>query len=136
MDDDARSAGPRATFLPTQQGWGTVADARARKSILDDRQSAAGATVGMDATIPAGRVVVVIDVIRAFTTAAVAFERGVTEIACVPSTEAARDLRRRHPGSLLAGEVNGLRPAGFDFGNSPYELYELSSARPGSAAGA
>ncbi|GIG00436.1 putative 2-phosphosulfolactate phosphatase [Catellatospora citrea] len=78
--------------------------------------------VGMDAEIPAGGIVVVIDVIRAFTTAAVAFERGVTEIACAPSAEIGRGLRRLHPDRLLIGEVNGLKPADFDFGNSPFEM--------------
>lgn len=79
-------------------------------------------TVGMDAEIPSGRIVVVIDLIRAFTTAAVAFERGVTEIACAPSAEVGRGLRRRHPDRLLIGETNGLKPADFDFGNSPFEM--------------
>jgi len=76
----------------------------------------------MDAEIPPHRVVVVIDVIRAFTTAALAFERGAAGIACAPSAAAARDLRRRHPDRLLAGEVNGLRPTDFDLGNSPAEI--------------
>jgi 2-phosphosulfolactate phosphatase len=76
----------------------------------------------MDAEIPPGRVVVVIDVIRAFTTAAIAFERGATEIACAPSVEVGRDLRRLHPDHLLVGETNGLKPADFDFGNSPFEM--------------
>ncbi|MFB9180122.1 2-phosphosulfolactate phosphatase [Dactylosporangium sucinum] len=76
----------------------------------------------MDAEVPAGTVVVVIDVIRAFTTAAVAFERGVPGIACVPSAEAGRALRRRHPSRLLGGENGGLTPADFDFGNSPFEM--------------
>jgi 2-phosphosulfolactate phosphatase len=76
----------------------------------------------MDAAIPSGRVVVVIDVIRAFTTAAVAFGRGVTEIACAPSVEIGRDLRWLHPNRLLVGETNGLKPADFDFGNSPFEM--------------
>jgi 2-phosphosulfolactate phosphatase len=40
-------------------------------------------TVGMDADVPGWRVVVVIDVIRAFATAAVAFERGAVDIVCV-----------------------------------------------------
>jgi len=48
--------------------------------------------VGMDAEIPTGAIVVVIDVIRAFTTAAVAFELGVTEVACAPSAEVGRGL--------------------------------------------
>lgn len=78
--------------------------------------------VSMDARIPAGTVVVVIDVIRAFTTAAVAFERGAAEIVCVPSVAAGRDLRRVHPDRLLVGESGGLKPADFDFGNSPFEM--------------
>lgn len=76
----------------------------------------------MDATVPAGTVVIVIDVIRAFTTAAVAFERGATEIVCAPSVAAGRDLRRLHPDHLLVGETGGLKPADFDFGNSPFEM--------------
>lgn len=78
--------------------------------------------VGVDAEVPSGAVVIVIDVIRAFTTAAVAFERGVTEIVCAPSVEAGRELRRLHPDCLLVGETNGLMPADFDFGNSPFEM--------------
>ncbi|GIE37021.1 putative 2-phosphosulfolactate phosphatase [Actinoplanes italicus] len=78
--------------------------------------------IGMQELIPAGRVVVVIDVIRAFTTAAIAFERGVTDIACAPTPEAGRELRRRYPERLLAGEIRGLKPADFDIGNSPYEM--------------
>jgi 2-phosphosulfolactate phosphatase len=76
----------------------------------------------MDAEIPAHTVVVVIDVIRAFTTAAIAFERGATEIACAPSVEVGRGLRRLHPDRLLVGETGGLKPADFDFGNSPSEM--------------
>jgi 2-phosphosulfolactate phosphatase len=76
----------------------------------------------MDAEIPSGNVVVVIDVIRAFTTAAVAFERGALEIACAPSLAAGRALRRRMPDHLLVGESRGLKPADYDFGNSPFEM--------------
>ncbi|MFI5489645.1 2-phosphosulfolactate phosphatase [Micromonospora echinaurantiaca] len=78
--------------------------------------------VGMDAEILPGRVVVVIDVIRAFTTAAVAFERGVTEIACAPSVEVGRALHRLLPDRLLVGETNGLKPVDFNVGNSPFEM--------------
>ncbi|SNY59631.1 2-phosphosulfolactate phosphatase [Paractinoplanes atraurantiacus] len=76
----------------------------------------------MDAEVAPGSVVVVIDVIRAFTTAAVAFERGATEITCVGSADAGRKLRRVRPERLLAGEVGGLKPADFDYGNSPLEM--------------
>ena len=78
--------------------------------------------VGMDAEVPAGTVVVVIDVIRAFTTAAVAFERGAVELTCVGSADAGRELRRLHPDRLLIGETGGLKPADFDLGNSPLEM--------------
>ncbi|MBM2619704.1 2-phosphosulfolactate phosphatase [Actinoplanes sp. LDG1-06] len=78
--------------------------------------------IDMDAEVPAGAVVVVIDVIRAFTTAAVAFESGAADIACVSSVDAAREFRKRHPERLLAGETGGLKPPGFDFGNSPAEM--------------
>ncbi len=62
-------------------------------------------------------VAVVIDVIRAFTTAAAAFAAGAATIRCVESLELARELRTA--GVVLMGEERGSRPEGFDFGNSP-----------------
>jgi 2-phosphosulfolactate phosphatase len=68
-------------------------------------------------------VVVVIDVIRATTTLAVLFDRGCARVLVADDIPAARVFAARHPGAyLLAGEVGGLRPPGFDFGNSPLEL--------------
>jgi 2-phosphosulfolactate phosphatase len=64
-------------------------------------------------------VVVVIDVIRAFTNAAFAFSRGAKEIYPVSGVEEALQLKTQIPNSLACGEVGGLPPAGFDFGNSP-----------------
>ncbi|HSG66484.1 MAG TPA: 2-phosphosulfolactate phosphatase, partial [Gammaproteobacteria bacterium] len=64
-------------------------------------------------------VVVVIDVLRAFTTAAFAFERGAREIVLVATVDEAFALRGRIPGSLLIGEVGGLPIDGFDLPNSP-----------------
>ena len=69
--------------------------------------------------------VVIIDVFRAFTTAAIAFDRGAREIVLVAEVEEALDLRRRGIGDLLMGEVDGKRPDGFDFGNSPYEISQV-----------
>jgi 2-phosphosulfolactate phosphatase len=66
--------------------------------------------------------VVVIDVLRAFSTAAYAFAAGAAEILLVSEVEQARELRRRFPHALTMGEVNGLPIPGFDFGNSPSEL--------------
>ena len=69
--------------------------------------------------------VVIIDVFRAFTTGAIAFDRGAKEIILVAEVEDALDLRRRGIGDLLMGEVDGKRPDGFDFGNSPYEISQV-----------
>ena len=66
--------------------------------------------------------VVIIDVFRAFTTAAVAFSRGAAKIVLTAEVGEALELRARGVGELCMGEVDGMRPEGFDFGNSPYEL--------------
>jgi 2-phosphosulfolactate phosphatase len=64
-------------------------------------------------------IVVVIDVIRAFSTAAYAFERGAQTIFLTDTPESAFALRSRFPDALLMGEIGGSPIAGFDFGNSP-----------------
>ncbi len=77
---------------------------------------AAGAT-------PAGGVYIVVDVIRATTTLCAFFERGARRVLVAPGIEDARSARDRlgvH--HLLAGEVGGARPPGFDLGNAPSEL--------------
>jgi 2-phosphosulfolactate phosphatase len=66
--------------------------------------------------------VVVIDVIRAFTTAAFAFAAGARDIVLTGEVDEALELRARFPGALAMGEVGGLRIPGFDFGNSPADL--------------
>lgn len=63
--------------------------------------------------------VVVIDVLRAFSTAAYAFAAGAAAIRLAGTVEEALALRAAAPGSLLMGEVDGLPVPGFDFGNSP-----------------
>ena len=66
----------------------------------------------------------VIDVFRAFTTAAIAFDRGAERITLVAEVEEALEIRRQNPAiaDILMGEVDGKRPEGFDHGNSPYEV--------------
>lgn len=66
--------------------------------------------------------VVVIDVLRAFTTECFAFQSGAEQILLAGTVEEALALRTRFPGSLVMGEVDGLPVAGFDFGNSPSQL--------------
>ena len=70
-------------------------------------------------------VVVVIDVLRAFSNAAYAFSRGAKEIYPVGGVEEALKFKAGTPNSLAAGEVGGLPPEGFDFGNSPTQTKEL-----------
>ena len=72
--------------------------------------------------------VVIIDVFRAFTTAAIAFDRGATEIVLVAEIDEALELHRRGVGDLLMGEVGGARPDGFDYGNSPHEISQANVA--------
>jgi 2-phosphosulfolactate phosphatase len=67
--------------------------------------------------------VVVIDVIRAFTTAAFAFAAGAQEIIPVNTIQEALSLRERFPEALVMGaDKDRFPPAGFDFGNSPAAL--------------
>jgi 2-phosphosulfolactate phosphatase len=66
--------------------------------------------------------VVVIDVIRAFTTAAFAFAAGARDVVLTGEVDEALALRARFPGALAMGEVGGLKIPGFDFGNSPADL--------------
>lgn len=63
-------------------------------------------------------VVIVIDVIRAFTNAAFAFSKGAKEIYPVSKVKEALQLKAQIPDSLACGEDGGLPPEGFDFGNS------------------
>ena len=65
---------------------------------------------------------IIIDVFRAFTTAAIAFDRGVERIILVAEVEEALSLQRQGVGDILMGEVGGAKPDGFDFGNSPHEI--------------
>ncbi len=66
--------------------------------------------------------VVIIDVFRAFTTAAVMLANGADRIIMVGSVEEAVGLRADGIGQVCVGEVDGLAPAAFDFGNSPYAV--------------
>jgi 2-phosphosulfolactate phosphatase len=79
----------------------------------------------LDSCHTATGLVVVIDVVRAFTTAAVAFSRGALKIYPVGTVEQALEIKAHNPGSLVSGEVGGVPPQGFDFGNSPTHIDTL-----------
>lgn len=70
-------------------------------------------------------VVAVIDVFRAFTTAAIALANGADRIVMVSTVEEARALRDAGIGQVCMGEVRGRAPEEFDFGNSPFEISEV-----------
>lgn len=71
-------------------------------------------------------VCIVIDVLRAFTTAAFAFASGAQEIIFVSSPEEAFLKKQKDPSLLLMGEKEGLCIEGFHFGNSPSQLKNAS----------
>ena len=72
----------------------------------------------------ASGLVIVIDVLRAFTTAAYAFGTGAESITLVSGVEEALALKGQIPNALVMGEVHGQPPDGFDFGNSPTEMVQ------------
>jgi 2-phosphosulfolactate phosphatase len=73
-------------------------------------------------------VAIIIDVLRAFSCAALMFRYGITELVLVRTPDEALAYRDRHPGSLAAGEVKGEMVKGFDLGNSPRDIVEKGPA--------
>lgn len=73
--------------------------------------------------LPAADCYLVIDALRATTTIATLFARGLARLTAVSTLDAGRSLRSSSV--LLFGEQGGLRPEGFDYGNSPVEAAEL-----------
>jgi 2-phosphosulfolactate phosphatase len=67
-------------------------------------------------------VVVVIDVLRAFSCSALMFHYGIRDLALVKAPREALGFRERDPDYLVAGEVKGVRVEGFDLGNSPADI--------------
>ena len=69
-----------------------------------------------------GHICVVIDILRATTTIQAAIEAGARSVWACGELETARNLKTGHPQLILAGERGGIRPEGFDLGNSPLEF--------------
>lgn len=78
---------------------------------------------------PDADAVVVIDVLRAFSTAAVAIARGAVEIYPVLDAAEAFARRERDPGLVLMGEADCRPIPGFDLGNSPVDAAAFDFAR-------
>jgi|GEM_PF-121637 2-phosphosulfolactate phosphatase len=95
-----------------------------------------------NATPPETTAYIVVDVIRATTTLSVLFDRGCKEVLLAATLDEARRVTAsmrtaasltndaglatpEQSAVLLAGELDGLAPPGFDFGNSPAEFITL-----------
>lgn len=65
---------------------------------------------------------VVIDVLRAFTTAAYAFAAGAKEIVLVSTAEEAFRMHQEDNSLILMGEREGRPISGFHYGNSPDDI--------------
>lgn len=70
-------------------------------------------------------VVVIIDVLRAFTTDAYIANNGAKQIIPVGTVEEAFRIKKDHPDYILIGERNGIKIEGFDYGNSPAEVSKI-----------
>lgn len=68
-----------------------------------------------------GKVVVVIDVLRATTTMTVALDQGASAVIPVETIEECLSYKDK-PDFILAGERGGQKVDGFSFGNSPFEF--------------
>jgi 2-phosphosulfolactate phosphatase len=78
--------------------------------------------LGIDGARSATGVVVVIDVMRAFTLSAYALAGGARECLLVPTVEEARELAAATPGSIVSAEVDGLPVPGIAISNSPTQI--------------
>jgi len=68
---------------------------------------------------------VIVDVFRAFTSAAFAVAAGAREIVLVSDHEEALAMKRADPKLFLVGEIGGRPIPGFDVGNSPSAIERL-----------
>jgi 2-phosphosulfolactate phosphatase len=69
----------------------------------------------------------VVDALRATTMVATLLHHGATAVIAAEAESVARALARER-GALLAGEVGGVPPAGFDLGNSPASVQTAAVA--------
>ncbi|NCN58840.1 hypothetical protein COW99_03575 [Candidatus Roizmanbacteria bacterium CG22_combo_CG10-13_8_21_14_all_38_20] len=69
--------------------------------------------------------VVVIDVLRAFTTSCFIINNNARQLIAVDDSETALKLKKKYPEYILIGERKGIKPEGFDHGNSPHEIKDI-----------
>jgi 2-phosphosulfolactate phosphatase len=83
---------------------------------------------GVEGAREARGVVVVIDVLRAFTVSAYALAGGAREVVYVADLERAREVAAGIPGAVLCAEVDGLPVAGVPISNSPTMIAAVDMA--------
>jgi len=77
---------------------------------------------GLEGAREAVGTAVIIDVFRAFTTAAFCVAAGAREVVLVADHEQALALKAKDPDLFLTGEIGGRPIPGFDIGNSPSRI--------------
>ena len=82
-------------------------------------------STGLEGARGAAGTAVIIDVFRAFTTAAFCIAAGAREVVLVGDHEQALALKTADPRLFLTGEIGGRPIAGFDAGNSPSVIQHL-----------
>lgn len=102
-------------------GAAAGADVGASAEIVADGRRVAGPHLRTDQAARVGGAVVVVDVIRAFSTAAYAFSAGARHIYLVAGVDDALAFKAVHRGSVAMGEDHGLMPDEFDLPNSPVQ---------------
>jgi len=73
-----------------------------------------------------GTIAVVIDIFRASTTITTLLKNRIQYIIPVLAVENAYTYRKQDKNILLMGERKGIKPKGFDYGNSPYNLSKIN----------
>lgn len=71
---------------------------------------------------------VIIDVFRAYTTAAYLFAQGAEDIYVVSKVKTAENLKEKLDNPVLIGERKGIKLNGFDYNNSPYFISQHNFA--------
>jgi len=69
--------------------------------------------------------IIVIDVLRAFTTACYAMNNIPKDYIIVPDIDSAHKLKKENHNYILMGERHGIKIPEFDYGNSPTEIKDL-----------
>jgi 2-phosphosulfolactate phosphatase len=82
----------------------------------------------LDGAAKAEGLTVIIDVFRAYTTAAYLFANQAEKVFIVSRVETARKLQQKLDAPILIGERKGIKIEGFDFNNSPFFISQSDFA--------